>query len=178
MQRAKIPILEKMKTIMRWIMVYIAIAGTISFSLFILEEALQTLVFSSWQSISCNKWDTVKEAITLMEETESTMSKINNYAGWINPLSWLSYNAFGKSSRHYNKALKERAIANEPELFTGETITINDSFESYTKENDIFVIKCKNSRIKIHLTNFTESKYVSVTGILQKNKDELFVSSN
>lgn len=117
--------------------------GLVTFPLFIMEEAQQTVMFGTWQAIDSGDWETVYKGQVLGSNINKTMVFVNKWFGWIHPLSYASYNAYGKASDYYWTSLKYKIIKNEPRLFDGEVIkdksVIPDRFEF--KDNKIFAVK-------------------------------------
>ena len=109
---------------------YITLVGFVSFPCFLIEESCQMITFSSWQSISANRWDTVMDATNKLESMNKDLIAINTYGGWIQPLLWISYDAYSESTTHYIKALRQRIFANDPQLLSGHYI----EFEFMPKE--------------------------------------------
>lgn len=111
-----------MKTYSKWlraIIVVITIMGTVSFTLFIFEEAQQTIMFSTWQSTDCAQWSTVATSCQLMYDLNETMNRLNTWVGWINPLSYMSYRAYYKASATYISALRSKVFLHAPEELDG-----------------------------------------------------------
>ena len=97
--------------------IYLAITGLVTFSLFILEESLQTAMFSTWAAKDASDWALVMKANIFFKKTNWTMGKINDVFGWINPFSYKAYDAYHEATNFVIKA-NEAQIANfEPELF-------------------------------------------------------------
>lgn len=78
--------------------IYLATAGLVTFSLFILEEAMQTAMFSTWAAKDSKEWPLILEADRFFKKTNKTLESINTYFGWINPFSLYAYDAYSKST--------------------------------------------------------------------------------
>ena len=115
---------NKINTILKIFAVYLSVCGIFGFSMFIMEESQQVVMFSTWQSIDCNDWPTVKASIVMMEGFNKTLNFINYSGGWLNPLCFLSYRAYYKATAQYIHALRSKALAHAPELFVGEKVTL------------------------------------------------------
>lgn len=107
--------------------VYITIAGLVTFSLFMIEESFQTAMFGTWPAQDAQRWDLVKKGSQLMKKISTTGKVVNYMFGWVQPLAFVSYRSYFKSSDFYIEALNAKALANAPELYAGEKITL-DSF--------------------------------------------------
>ena len=115
---------QKIKKIVAGFAFYLSLCGLFGFSLFIFEEAIQTTMFSTWQSADCQDWATVYESTKIMEGFCGTMRVINYIGGWINPLCYLSYGAYATATDQYIKASRAKILAHAPYLFISTTITI------------------------------------------------------
>lgn len=78
--------------------IYIATAGLVTFSLFILEEALQTAMFSTWAAKDSKEWPLILEADRFFKKTNKTLEFINTHFGWINPFSLYAYDAYSRAT--------------------------------------------------------------------------------
>lgn len=104
----------------KWFGLYLALAGLITFNLFILEEAFQTCMFGSWPAVDVGEWQLVKKNLDTMEKLHSTLITMNTFGGWINPFAYISYNSYADAEQQYMKGLKAKVFANAPEIFEGE----------------------------------------------------------
>ena len=101
------------------VILYLSIAGFVTFSLFILEESLQTAMFSTWAAKDAQDWALVMKANRFFEATNETMYKINKWFGWVNPFSYRAYDAYHGATQFVINA-NDAQIANfEPMLFVG-----------------------------------------------------------
>ena len=111
--------MSKFKNALQLALAIVTILGLITFSLFILEEAFQTIMFGTWPAQDANDWDTVLTGTDLMETTVTTLNIVNYSCGWLQPLAFISYRAYGKAARYYIKGLRTKAFAMSPESFNG-----------------------------------------------------------
>ena len=160
--------IKGLKATITALLVFITLFGIVGFSLFILQEAGQTTLFSFWQSMPAERWDITMEGLDLLAGINSTGKAINAAAGWINPLSYASYNAFHKATDQYIKALTARVLANEPSLFIGRQVKFTfkpKQTESLQNGNFAHV----NRNLKVITGNRPgENGYISAVGILEK----------
>lgn len=152
-----------LKNFPKWFGLYLGLCGLWGFSCFIAEEAIQTAIFSVWQSIPCEEWRLVKHSITTMEAARTTMLTINNLGGQINPFAYYSYQAYGATSKEYIEALKARTFANAPELFKDETVTFTFNPSETEPMDGYFILK--NGRVSV--IALTEQIPQVVTGKVQ-----------
>jgi len=127
--------------------IYLSIAGLATFSLFILEEAFQTVMFGTWPAQDARRWDIVLEGTDLMEKMLKTMQIVNYSAGWIQPLAFISYRAYAQSEEFYIKSLRAKVLANAPELMVGREITLSFHVKQIKKYGDKFLLS--NGRLVI-----------------------------
>ena len=115
---------KKAKTLL---MIYLATAGLVSFSLFILEEALQTAMFSTWAAKDAKDWQLVLEANRFFKETNRSMLKINKYFGWLNPFSYTAYDAYGSATQYIILSNESQIACFAPELLIQgqDVVTLN-----------------------------------------------------
>lgn len=107
------------------IAVVLSIMGVVTFSLFILEESFQTVMFGTWPAQDAQRWDLVKRGTEHMQRSLDVMEAVNTYFGWIQPFAYISYREYAKSEAYYIEALRAKAMANAPELFVGEHVEIS-----------------------------------------------------
>ena len=135
-------------------MVILSIWGTVTFTLFILEESFQTAMFGTWPAQDAQRWDLVKTGLTTMRGTVRTMKIVNYSVGWIQPLAFLSYKNFGESAQSYINSLQAKALAHAPDLFVGENVSIRFRPRDikYLKNGDLILsnnkigVICKESQ--------------------------------
>ena len=122
--------MKKFKLFLTIAFAYISIVGIVTFSLFIHEEAVQTIMFGTWPAKNIDRWDIVMEGAGLMRKTNRSAKIINYSVGWIQPLAFLSYRAYSKATDFYIKSIEAESFANEPELFIGRKV----EFTFYPKQ--------------------------------------------
>ena len=169
----------------------ITIFGLVTFPQFLFEESFQCGQFGTWAAISAKNWPLVMEGVEIMTEINELSKKVNRTAGWINPLSNLSYRSYTKASDYYIKALSARVFANDPSLFIGRKVTFsftpnktenlaNGNFRfsngrlSVISDGRLSVISNgRLSTIGDATSRVNTSNKISVTGILQEKNGRL-----
>ena len=146
---------------------YLSIAGLITFSLFILEESFQTVMFGTWPAQDANRWDIVLEGTDLMEKMLTTMNAVNYSCGWIQPLAFISYRAYAKSEKFYIKSLRAKVLAHEPELMVGREIKIKFKVNSIKKYGDKFLLS--NGRLVI-ISDKRTNETMDIKATIQKTE--------
>jgi len=117
--------MKYLKKFLEYFKIWMMIAGTIGFCLFILEEASQIATFSTFMSKNNQDYELVLAASDLMEYNNNVILTLNKYIGWINPLGYISYNQYAKAQRIYSDACVLLVLRNQPELLNGRTIEID-----------------------------------------------------
>lgn len=113
---------SRIQATLTFIMAVLSVMGIITFSLFILEESFQTVMFGTWPAQDAKRWDLVKAGTEHMRRIHTTINVVNYGIGWIQPFAFVSYREYAKASAFYIESLRAKAIANAPELFIGEHI--------------------------------------------------------
>lgn len=126
---------QRLKRIFQGIMIYLSIAGLVTFSMFILEEAFQTTMFGTWPAQDARDWQLVAEGCELMESINGTLKIVNWTAGWVQPLAFLAYGSYAKSADYYIRALRAKAFANAPQAFDGDFMRFNFQPQSVKRIN-------------------------------------------
>jgi len=168
--------IKSLKTVLTIFLAFITLFGVIGFSLFIFEEASQTVMFSMWQSIPAKRWDITMDGIDLMKDINKSGISINTTLGRINPLSYASYKAFHKATDHYIKALSARVFANEPTLFIGKKVSFTFTPKSVKHQEDGKYL-LTNGRIHVILASRPSGNSVKATGTLQQVGATLLVDT-
>lgn len=111
------------KAILSVLAIYISVTGLVTFSLFILEESLQTAMFGTWPAQDAKDWELVRFGCDRMRDANRMLKAINYSVGWIQPVAFLAYKDFSESADSYIQGLEARVFANAPEVFKGRTMT-------------------------------------------------------
>jgi len=164
--------MKRIKNILSIIAIVLSIMGIVTFSLFILEEAFQTVMFGTWPAQDAQRWDIVKKGTVMMDKVTATMNRVNFTCGWIQPLAFISYRAYAKSADYYTAALRSKVIAHAPELFIGELITVSIKPKSWTKIGVYYVV---NGQIKLLTRSKPTKETITVSGVLRKSVVSLYI---
>jgi len=133
--------MNRLKTALTILMLYITVAGLVTFSLFILEEAFQTAMFGTWPAQDARRWDLVKIGSDVMESNLTAMRWVTYGLGWVQPLALLSYHHYAKSAQSYIDSLRSKVLAHRPDLFLGEQVTLELSPKAFTELPDGSILK-------------------------------------
>jgi hypothetical protein len=162
------------KTVLVAIGTYLSIVGLVTFSLFILEESLQTIMFSTWAAKDARRWDLVMEACDKSRAINAAMKSINRYAGWIQPLSWFAYASYGEATESYLAALEAEILAHDPKLFAGRHIDFPMRVSRKSKLPDGSV-KLEGGRITVYVDDFPEAGDFRVSGTAEATPGGVFI---
>ncbi len=113
-----------MKKILRILTIYFAITSTITFSMFIMEEAIQMCVFGTWPAQDAGAWVLVKQNLEKMEQINNSMDTINKYCGWLQPFAYISYAAYAEATRAYITSVRQKIATIRPQALIDQTITL------------------------------------------------------
>ena len=160
--------MSKIKNILAGFMVYITISGLVTFSLFICEESFQTTMFGTWPAQDAKRWDIVKNGTVLMEKITKTMKVMTYAAGWIQPLAFVSYKAYGESAEFYITALKAKTFAHAPELFVGENVEFTFTPREI-KQHDNSSLMLVSGKLNIIIPGNKAPGQLQVKGFLDHN---------
>ena len=150
---------------------YLSFVGIFGFSLFIAEESIQTIVFGSFAAQTAHRYDLLKTNIEAIEGITKTSRTINTWCMWINPFQYWSYGAFLDGSELYVTSVKALILANAPELYINEKISMAFKPDSYSAaQNNLFI--AENRSIKVILRQAPASKTIQVTGMAQADPDK------
>ena len=116
--------MRNITTIMKILFAYVTACGLVLFPLFILEEAGQVAIFGTWPASDARDWQLVKHGLDVISTANRTMKIINYSIGWIQPLAFLSYRAYGKSTDYYIESMKAKIFAHDPGVMVGERVTV------------------------------------------------------
>ena len=165
-------IFEKFFTGLKW---YLALAGLITFSMFILEESLQSVTFGIWPAKNAKAWANVKRGLDLMENINTTLKIVNYSVGWVQPLAFISYRAYSEASDSFIESSIVEVLANEPELYLNRKVRIEfipRSIESL--EDGSFL--ATNGRLNARRPERpTIGQVIRVEGILRKIDGKLVI---
>jgi hypothetical protein len=99
---------------------YIAVAGLFTFSMFILEEAFQTVMFGTWPAVDSGDWKLAKHGADTMEKVNWWLKGTTYVTGWVQPFALIAYGNYGRAGDYYIAGLRAKIFANQPGVFDGE----------------------------------------------------------
>jgi len=167
---------KKIKLFLMLAMAVLTIIGVVTFSQFILEESLQTIMFGTWAAQDAGDWEHVLAGADAMAYTNRVLKVVTNCFGWINPFAFVSYRHYANASDYYIESLRSKVMANRPELMAGRVITVTFKPKSAqkTQENGKNMFILRAGRLNM-LSDSSELSARSVTGKLVMVNGRLFI---
>jgi hypothetical protein len=165
---------NKVKIFLSILAVYISATGLVTFSEFITEESIQTAMFGTWQAIEGKDWEMVKFGCERIKEGDKLLKSLNYSLGWIQPFSFLAYNAYGNATDAYIQGLEARIFANAPELYDGKTMTFAFTAQSTTKGPEGYVHTSGKVSF-ISPTDYSRAGRKRVTGTVSVDGEKVVV---
>jgi len=117
--------MRRLRTLITIGAAYLSIVGLVTFSCFILEEAIQMSTFGTWPAKSAQDWPTVLRGADVIQHINRQLRFINHWFGWAQPLALVSYNSFSDATDYYVHTLHSVILAHQPELMVGREIDVN-----------------------------------------------------
>lgn len=140
--------LKRFRRYLGWLALGLSAMGLVTFSLFILEESFQTVMFGSWAAQDAQDWPLVYEAAERMDKIVRTLETMNRWAGWIQPFAWVAYGSYAESAGYYTKALRAKVFAHSPELFEGERVEFTFRPKQFEDRPDAVVLIGREIRVR------------------------------
>ena len=168
--------MKRLKSFLSNIAFILSILGIVTFSLFILEEAVQVTIFGTWPAQNAKDWDLVLEGCDTIDSINQTIKILNCSIGWIQPFAFVSYRAYSKATDYYVQALRKKVLANAPECFEGKKVEFLFTPKRIILDgNQVRLINC---RIVVITDKIPEARKLLVSGILQKQGNLLVIKTD
>lgn len=150
--------------LLKFIALYIAVAGLISFSCFIMEESIQLLSFANFSASDTRSYGLMYDNLQDMKKINNSLHFLNKYFLWMLPPQRMGYGHYVTSTDLYIATLKQEILANRPSLFIGQEISFKFYYEKFHKtKNNLFEIKA--GKIKIIQKTMPDNNHIQVTGV-------------
>jgi len=78
--------------------------------------------FGTWAAKSTGNPELLIQGAEIIDSCNRMTKIINSFLGWIQPLSFYSYEHWHKASQFYSDTLKAQVLAQNPELFVGKKV--------------------------------------------------------
>lgn len=157
-----------LKTFLKAFYFYIALTGTVGFSLFIMEEGIQLLSFAMFTTSDTQRWDIAKANTERMRSIQGHMRVVNACFMWIQPFQCYSYGDYIDAIDGYLDSQESMIMAMDPGLWVGERV----SFKFYyrTVSGNMY----RSNRLCVKLTTKPVGNPILVTGIMTRVNNSLY----
>jgi len=152
---------------------YLGIVGLFSFSLFIMEEAIQMLSFANFSTTDTHQWGQTKANVEQIERVIGHMEAINSVFVALQPIQWWAYRDYINASKNYAESLHLEVLANEPSLYIGEKRLYRFYWNRATQRRSYWEV-C-NGMICYRSTERPSSKEIELAGVLERINDRKFL---
>ncbi len=156
----------RFSTLLKWTAVYLACAGTFSFSAFILEEGIQLLSFAQFSASDTRQFHLMKANLDLMEEINGKLKFINTYFMWMVPPQRMGYGYYTRATDNYIATLKAEVMANDPSVYVGERVSLLFAPKQVAAGQNGFWI-ASNNNMKVLLAENPGMGAIQVAGLLR-----------
>jgi hypothetical protein len=119
-------ILDRISGLTKVFYLYLAFVGIFGFSCFIMEEGIQLISFANFSASDNRNYATMMANLDLVEDINGVKRGIANWTLWLIPPQRYAYLAYADAVDRYIQTLRMEILANEPELFAGRTVTIEN----------------------------------------------------
>ena len=93
------------------LVVYFFLFSTVGFTMFIFEEAMQTVMFASFGYVAAKDWPGLERHLRIMRLVHWASSIYIRYVGWLNPLRWPAYLVYLEANEAYLGSVEARLRA-------------------------------------------------------------------
>lgn len=166
--------IKKVKEVLGLIMVVISVMGIVTFSMFILEESFQTIMFGTWPAQDAKRWDIVLKGTDLMEKALKTLRFVNYTCGWVQPLAFVSYRSYAISEEFYIESLRAKILANDPYVMVGRDIEFRGTPRTWKKLNERLYI-ASYGRIRVISPIEPAIRPTTISGRLRLSGNMLYI---
>ncbi|MBW1928862.1 MAG: hypothetical protein JRJ13_06870 [Deltaproteobacteria bacterium] len=168
--------LQRLKSFLSNAAVVLSILGIITFSLFIFEEAIQMATFGTWPAQYAKDWDLVMEGADTIASINQSMKMVNYSVGWLQPLAFFSYRAYGKATDYYVASLRKKVLVNSPRCFVGRKVEF--VFIPARIQPERQKVKLVNGNLSIITDSIPETQKVLVSGVVERDGDLLVIKAD
>jgi hypothetical protein len=163
----------RLKRILTGLAIYISVTGLVTFSLFILEESIQTAMFGTWPAQDARDWRVVQFGIQRIREANVMLKTVNYCFGWIQPLAFIAYRAYGRSTDAYIAGMEAKLFAYAPELFDGKEVIV--TFTPEALQDGLYV----NHRLRVAaFSPLSIGRSKEVRGLVSLNGDWVLITES
>ena len=152
---------------LKWFYLYLGIIGLVSFSLFIMEEAIQSCQFANFSCSDTYRYDLIKKNIERISKINKHLKVLTVTLMWMQPFQWWAYQDYGDATDNYVASLQAEVLANDPGLYVGQEIDIDFYWKSVIKREKYIL---SAGKLVYRTETMPESNSVRIKGIVRKYK--------
>ena len=152
------------KTLVKHLAALLMIAGIITFSCFIFEESIQTIMFGTWAADAAKDYKLILEGAERMRRINETMDWYNSWFGWVHPPARSSYKAYHEAADFYVRSLTAKLLAVSPETLDGHEIEAN--FTPTSIEQELHHVIARNGRVTVILKERPAGFPIRIKGVV------------
>lgn len=154
--------MNKLKKILTVTTLILSILGVVTFTMFILEEAIQMATFGTWPAKNVRDYSMVLRGCDTIRAINSTLKTINTSLGWMQPLAFVSYRKFAEATDYYADALEAEILANAPEVLEGRIVSFTFRPETIRKTEGYVILA--SGKIQIRATHIPTGSRFRIKG--------------
>ena len=169
--------MPRFNLILKIFAVYAGLVGFVTFPLFILEESAQMATFGTWAAKNTGNPEHLLRGVEVIDLCNRMTIIINRTAGWIQPLSFYSYEYWVQGSQYYADSLRASILAQNPEVFLGKEV----EFEFSPKAIEILPDGrhlLSNGQIGVIVSNEIGLGKLKVRGVVVQNEGRYWIINN
>lgn len=151
-----------------YIFLILTLLGFITFSLFILEESMQLLVFANFPAVDSQNWSRVKSNNDVMRKLNHGLFWINTTLGRLQPLSYYAYKGWSTATEHYLETLDSIAFAHMPEIFEGRVMTFYFSPKKIQRGPNGYMLI--NGKVVVQMAELPDMPFLVKGKVVLKDK--------
>jgi len=163
---------DKFILFLKWVALYLALVGVVSFSCFIMEESIQLLSFAQFSASDTRQYSLMKDNLDMMAEITDSLDFTNKFFLWLLPPQRMGYDYYVKATRQYIKTLEGEILANNPSVYIGRHVDIKFRHKSFKPaKNGLYI--AQNNKVKAILTSQPNTQEITISGVIQPDPDKL-----
>ena len=163
--------IETINIILKCFFFYLAFVGIFGFSLFLAEEQSQILVWSGFPSQDTGRYDLLRENCEMIKATNDTAKVINKWVMWLMPPQKWAYGEYHKSMDQYIKNINALILANDPEVYLNEHVSIQFKYNTFKPaKNGLWI--AQSNKVKVILKAPPATRVIAVAGIIKSDPEK------
>ena len=165
---------EYLSNFLKAFYLYLSIIGLVSFSLFIMEEAIQSIQFANFSCGDTRRYDLMRSNIEQIAEINSHMRTLNKILRLIQPIQWWAYRDYSDNIDLYVQSMQAEILANQPEVYVDTYVDIWFYWKTIESQpNGSFLLKHRD--IIVPIDKIPQEKPTRVSGFLMREKNKYII---